>query len=370
MIIGIFLTLASALAVTPTPAPTIQNSRPSVRPTRMLISYIPESARCGEIELGLADVSKTQIFLGWQNAITEPVLVQFRVDETGRPLGIKREVGSNARIGADDVTAALAASRFAAGKARFGCTIKFTPKATVIEEAALVDAFEYSIFPTSGSNQAVFDRLKPVASDCFNYRPEILLLAYPDFKKIAAAPGQFEWSMTQFDINGDGMPVAAQIIAGSGNRLLDEASVAAVRKSRFGDNAKTVCLYPYWRAPSKLAAPEIPANDAYRPVDADCPPDIKWATRDAATYPNRFNGRNIEGWATIVFDVAFSGGTGNVRIAASEPATEFGEAGAEVIKLRKVVNGGKAMTGCVERVRFIMDPDRPFGTQDSIRDGK
>lgn len=370
MIIGIFLILTSALAVTPTPPPTFQISQPSVRPPRTLVSYIPETARCGAIELGLADVSKTQIFLGWQNAPNAPVMVQFRIDENGRPLGIKREVGSNASIGADDVTAALAASRFATGKAQFGCSIKYIAKATDISEAALADVFEYTVFPTNGRNQAVVDRVKPVGSDCFGAGPETLLRAYPEFKKTVAAAGRFDWSMTQFDIDHDGKPVAAKTIAGSGNRSLDQASVAAVNKSRFGTAAKKVCLYPYWRAPDKLAAVEMLANDAFRSDDADCPHDVKWATRDAATYPYRFKRRNIEGWATIVFDVAPWGGTGNVRIAASEPAMEFGEAAAAVIKLRKVENGGQAMVGCVERVRFVMDPNRPEGTQDSISDGK
>ena len=370
MTVSIFVILNSALVFTPPPPPTIQDSPPLLRPAQALISYVPEFAHCGEIKLGLADVSKTQIFLGWKNAVAEPVLVQFRIDENGRPLGIKREVGTHASIGTDDVTAALAASRFAAGKARFGCTIKYVPKVNAIEEAPLADAFEYSVFPTSGRSQAVFDRVKPVGSDCFNDRPKILLRAYPDSKKTVSASGRFDWSMTQFDINHDGKPVAAQTIAGSGNQSLDEASVAAVRKSRFGNEAKMVCLYPYWHAPEKLAAPETPENEAFRPENATCPLDVKWATRDAATYPNRFNRRNIEGWATIIFDVAPWGATGNVRIAAAEPATEFGEAGAAVIRLRKVENGGQAMIGCVERVRFRMDPNRPAGTQDSINDGK
>jgi hypothetical protein len=369
MIIGTFLSLASALAVSASPQATFDLSPVSQDPKQVLISYAPESARCDKVELALTDVVKTQIYIAWQHTASEPVVVQFRVDENGRPLGIKREGSVYASIGTDDVTAALAASRFAAGKARFGCSIKFAPKAAAIKDAALIDAFEYSVFPTSGRKQAVFDRIKSAASNCFDDRPDTLLRAYPDFTKIDALPGRFNWSMTQFDIGGDGKPASPKTIASSGNRMLDKASVEAVGKSRFGSAAKTACLYPYWRAPSRLAAPETPANEVYRPTNADCPLDVKWATKDPVAYPTRFNRRNIEGWAIIAFDVAPWGGTGNVQIAASEPALEFGEAAAAVIRQRKVDNGGKAMTGCVERVRFVMDPNRPFGTQDSLREG-
>lgn len=369
------LVAAQIVAVDPSPTAEIVRvpSPPAPPPIRssaqnVLIQFVPESAKCSDGPLAVSEFFNSSVVFAPIRPATAPseVDVTFRIDENGRPLGIVKSSAGQHFLWTSDVTPSIAASRFDRGKPRFGCTVRYAPRISEIADVSLSSVFEYSIFPNGGKPRAIFDRLKPEGSTCFNSPPAVLTRAYPDFAKIPATPGRPDWSMTQFDVNASGKPVNLRTVGGSGNDQLDKASRDAVARSQFAKGAKQGCLYPYWREAGIIAAPEIPDEDAFKAENASCPKKFVWATRNPAIYPDRFRKRNIEGWAIIVFDVAPWGNTGNVRIAAAEPSAEFGLAAEQVVKLRKVENRGEALTGCVEKVRFVMNPNLPEGTQDSI----
>jgi hypothetical protein len=359
MISKLYFALFSTFQVTTVPSPPVINVTPpqAIAPAKnLMIHYTAESAKCSDGTLDLSAFMDSSVALDVirQNTLLQEVEIAFRIDETGRALGIARSSTDQYSASIADIAPVVAAARFNPGKARFGCTVKYVSRASEIPEASLKAAFEYLIFPNMGRQQAVFDRVKPENSTCFNGAPAVLTRSYPDFSKVPATPGRNDWSMTQFDINASGKPVNVRTVGGTGNNDLDRASRDAVARSKFAKEATKGCLYPYWRVAGTVAAPASPEDDAFRPEHANCPKEIEWATQNPATYPDRFRKRYIEGWAVIVFDVAPWGSTGNVRIAAAEPAAEFGIAAKQVVEVRKVKNAGQGYTGCVERVRFRM----------------
>lgn len=359
MISKLYFALFSTISFSTIPPPPVINVMPpqAIAPAKnMLIYYTAESAKCADGTLDVSAFMDSSVALEVirPNTLLQEVEIAFRIDETGRALGITRTSTNQYSASIADIAPVVAAAPFNPGKARFGCTVKYVSRASEIPEASLSAVFEYSIFPSLGRQQAVFDRVKPEGSTCFNGAPVVLTRSYPDFSKVPATPGRADWSMTQFDINAAGKPVNLRTVGGTGNNDLDKASRNAVARSQFAKEAKKGCLYPYWRVAGTVAAPDSPDNDAFRPENANCPKEIKWATQNPATYPDRFRKRYIEGWAIIVFDVAPWGSTGNVRIAAAEPAAEFGIAAKQVVEVRKVKDAGQGYTGCVESVRFRM----------------
>lgn len=358
MISKLYFAIFSTIQFATVPPPPVINVTPPPASTQfknMLIHYTAESAKCSD---GMLDVSafmdsSVALTIVRPNTLLPEVEFSFRIDETGRTLGITRTSTDQHSVSID-IAPVVAAARFNAGKARLGCTVKYVSHASEIPEASLKAAFEYSIFPNMGRQQAVFDRVKPEGSTCFNGPPAVLTRSYPDFSKVPATPGRTDWSMTQFDIDASGKPVNLRTVGSTGNIVLDKASRDSVARSQFAKEAKKGCLYPYWRVAGTVDAPDLPEEDAFRPENANCPKEIEWATQNPATYPERFRKRYIEGWAVIVFDVAPWGNTGNVRIAAAEPAAEFGIAAKQIVEVRKVKDAGQGYTGCVERVRFRM----------------
>ncbi|MGB5077066.1 MAG: hypothetical protein WBO17_06270 [Sphingorhabdus sp.] len=69
------------------------------------------------------------------------------------------------------------------------------------------------------------------------------------------------------------------------------------------------------------------------------------------TFPGNWQRRMIEVWGVILFDVAPWGGTGNLRIVASEPATEFGKMARRIVQAAKLAPSTSGLSGCVEIVR-------------------
>lgn len=365
MLSKLFVTLFSTTQFATVPSPpviTISPPTSNVAPARnMLVQFVAESGKCSDETLDTAAFLKSNVALIPVRPNDPPnnVDIEFRIDENGRALGVTKTGADKFASWTSDIAPAVAASRFTPGKSRFGCTVKYVPHISEIADAPLNTVFEYSIFPNMGNQRPIFDRLKPDGATCFNSAPAVLTRAYPDFTKIPATPGQTDWSMTQFDIDASGKPVNLRTVGGTGSNALDKTSRDAIARSEFAKEPKTGCLYPYRRVAGTLAAPEFPEEDAFRSENANCPKDIIWATHHPATYPVRFRKRYIEGWAIIVFDVAPWGSTGNVRIAAAEPAADFGVAAKQVVELRKVKDPGQGFTGCVERVVFKMGKPQP-----------
>jgi TonB family protein len=289
--------------------------------------------------------------------VGQNITMRFRIDETGRVLGLKRNP-SGYRLMAD-LAPSLAASKFAPGAPRNDCSIVYEQKRTSIADADLPEIINYSITPPRRAPKELFDRITPAGADCNVQRPAVLLRAYPDFDSIPATVGRMDWSMVKFDIAASGKPVKLSVYATTGNKALDKASIEAVAKSRFAKGGKQGCLYPYWRRGGTLEAPPSKELTAYRSEDSTCRQTVDWKFQPPLVYPDNFRRRDIEGWAVISFDVAPWGATGNVKIVAAEPAEEFGEAARQIVVGSLKEPSGQGFSNCVTRVRYEIAANIP-----------
>jgi hypothetical protein len=90
----------------------------------------------------------------------------------------------------DVLAPALAASRFAAGGKRTGCTITYTPRVTPLGQAPVADLIAYSLSPESGPlPQEGWARTRREGKCDTRPVPQPLLRALPDFRKLPATPG-------------------------------------------------------------------------------------------------------------------------------------------------------------------------------------
>ena len=293
---------------------------------------------------------------------TLPIDLTFRIDAEGRPLSIARVErqgfsGPHLYHPSEDVLPAFAAWRFAGGRARTGCRLRFDPVAVPIGEASVSLLRRYRVAPhMGGSNEAaVFRRIHAPDSNCIEGGiPQVRMRAFPAFETVPQAPGTWSYSMTGFDIDRAGQPVRVQLLESGGNAVLDRQALAAIRRSRFAPAARHGCTYPYYRqSTTVVAAPAAPDEATFRPKDAQCP-ETALTFPAPLRFPAGFERRRIEGWAIIGYDVAPWGVTGNVRVLAAEPVAAFGEQAQRVIQSAHQAAAGTGRTGCVDIVRFVM----------------
>jgi len=362
---GIFLIMitilfASALPVvqvpTISPPPVVTTISDNERATRLrnIVVLKPVSGQCGDGVLDFSRIERPIADLLWStdSNLDQLVSMSFRIDESGRPLGIKRDPAAYGM--AEDLAPSLAASRFAPGVARDGCAIVYRPKRSSIADADPSDLIGYSIFGRARSPKEVFDRIMPASLDCNTQRPAVLLRAFPDFEKIPATAGRFDWSMVQFDVDASGKPVRLSTFGTTGNKALDRASLQAAAQSRFAKGAKQGCIYPYSRKGGTLAAPQSKELDAYRSEDSNCPQTVTWKNQPALVYPESFRKRSIEGWAIIAFDLAPWGAVGNARVIAAEPAAEFGASAQRIVVGSSTAPTTQGFSNCLTKVRYTM----------------
>jgi TonB family protein len=300
--------------------------------------------------------------IGLAGARTRPVDLTFRIDAVGRPLGIARVeqqgfTGPQLFHSSEDVLPAFAAWRFAGGNPQTGCRIRFDAVAVPVTQAPASLLRRYYVSPHRRSDDAaiVFRRIHAPNTNCIETGvPQVRMRAFPAFENIPQAPGTWSYSMTEFDIDRRGKPVRVRLLESGGNPVLDQESLAAVRKSRFAPAARQGCTYPYYRASTTaMTAPPSPDQAAFRPKDAQCP-ETALTFSMPLRFPAGFDRRRIEGWAIIGYDVAPWGETGNVRVLAAEPAAAFGERAQQVIRSGRQAAAGTGRTGCVDIVRFVM----------------
>ena len=353
---------AIASAAVSTPPPIIVQTPPIDSSARhqVILTLKPGEARCadGVLDISGIETPVPQYVWGLDQTNDKTITYNFRVDERGRALGITRNITNASNYQLNDIAPSLAASQFAEGKARNQCSITYTAIRRKIAEADRDALIQYSVFANSRPPVEIFKQLSPAGSSCFERPPSVLVRAFPDFEKVPTAAARLSWSMVQFDIDANGKPVSIGTHATSGSRALDKAALEAVSKSRFGKAAKRGCLYPYWQRGKTLAAPNGPEINSYRPSVATCPVDIDWESKPASVYPDNFRRRNIDGWAIISFDVAPWGATGNIKVVAAEPSSEFGDAASNLIRGAKVAISGQGYSNCLERVRYAMDSGR------------
>ncbi|RXZ35665.1 TonB family protein [Sphingomonas desiccabilis] len=342
--------------VVPLNTASSQSFSPPQPPSWQLVAWMPGEVRCGGTAIAAAGVRRPFTAIRWGTGHATPAAAtyRFRIDAAGRPLSIRRE--GMAAPWSEDVAPSLAASRFAAGAPQADCTIRYTLRATPPEETPVGDLISYSLTPQSGKLPPDgWARIQsPTASCLAEPRPRPLVAAYPNFDTLPATPGVKHWTMVAYDQDSRGRPIHVRTTQGTGSAALDRAAVRAMRKSRFTGGATTGCLYPYWRAPITLAAPEPPAQDALRPVDGNCPHSDDWTTPPTLRYPAAYQRRAIEGWAVVAFDVASWGELGNLRVLASEPTADFGEQAIHVLRSARKPASATGRSGCVDRVIFKM----------------
>jgi TonB family protein len=357
-------TASAALAQNPPPPPVFA---PHAAPSeRAMLAWMPGEVRCGGEAISATMMRRPLVTLAWpyQN---QPASVgyRFRIDETGRPLSIKRSDSVHIPQ-TDDIAPSLAAARFDRGAARADCEITYAQRRTSLETAPIEDLISYSLNPIAGDlPKAGWDRIKPVGTTCLDApRPQPLTQVFPDFNKVASTPGVRDWSMVAYDQDTDGKPTNVRIDHGTRNAALNTASVEAIKDSTYSGGARIGCRYPYWRAPGRMAAPPTPDPETLRPAGSTCPTNGDWATRPALVYPEAYRRRSIEGVAIIAFDVASWGETGNFRVLASEPSEAFGQQAISMIRAAKKAPSQMGQVGCIERLRFVMaqaDTEVPNG---------
>jgi TonB family protein len=312
------------------------------------------TTRCGGEPVAATQGPSPLPTLGWSGTRDAPLRATFRIDATGRPLGIHREAR---RFGQDmgDMLPALAAARFATGVARNACSIVFTPDQLPVDDVPLAIAMAYTLFPTgSPAPEGLWRRIRPADTSCFEPAPAQLNRAYPDFTTIAGQRGRPLWSMVGYDIDADGKPVRIHTVSGSRSNALDAASRRAVKQSRFGKGARHGCLYPYWRIADPLPAPEPPARESMPAQPEACKALGAWVRAPRLVYPDEYRRRGIEGWAILSYDVAPWGALGNIKVIAAEPTADFGEAALNMFTGLSRNPSGTGASGCVERVRYVM----------------
>lgn len=322
----------------------------------MLIGYDP-AFLCdgGSIERVLVVAPEDAI--GWAGAVIPRLSVTFtfNIDIEGRPLGISRTGAGQPFYGETaDLAPALAATRFAAGQARKGCTAVFTPKQVTIASAPVEQLARYAAMPHSVRVPAIWTALKPANSTCTN-RPRPRTIRYPDFTGLTETPGLPDYIALYYDVDAAGIPQNIRTITSSANAEFDRRAIDSIARSEFVPGAPvTGCLSSFAKGPrASMVPPAIPENRSLQPGVA-CRNEPKWVSKPPLVFPRNFSRRAIEGWAIIGFDVAPWGGTGNVRVLASEPAAEFGDAALRIIQGAKKPESDRGLSGCTERVRFVI----------------
>jgi TonB family protein len=327
---------------------------------RVLVTWSASEAQCGGAPIAIGPLVRRPLNnLAWSTQPNlKPLTYRFEVDAAGRPLSIER-IGSDFVPYSDDLAPALAASQFAGG-AKASCQITYTPKTMSLAEAPIGDLISYTISPIGGAlPREGWARIKP-AGDCAKaglVAP--LLSAFPDYARIPGTPGIHEWALVGYDIDRQGKPTKVHIISSNGNAALAKASAKAMQGWKFADGPRTGCIYAYRRNPLTLAAPPAPEEAPFHPADATCEEPHKWTRPLSLQFPENYRRRMIEGWAVVRYDVAPWGAVGNLKVLASQPSEDFGKQAVIMLQNAAMPASSRGMTGCVDRVRYVLDHNAP-----------
>lgn len=198
------LILAAALAA-PQAAPPPIISVPSVprapESGQWLLHWTmsPVLCRAGGSQPPVMAAEPRRTVLYWTGNGRGSATFDFRIDASGRPLSIVRRGSAYLQDG-EDVAPALAATRFAAGAARTGCVVTFTPDVSSVTGAPLHDVIATFMTPRTTPPRSIWDRIH-AGGDCGDPAPQALLRAFPDFKALPDQPGYVSWTLIGFDVS-------------------------------------------------------------------------------------------------------------------------------------------------------------------------
>jgi TonB family protein len=350
---NVAILVAASLAFVPQPGET---------PPPQLLTLQPGEARCdGGPQAVVRAEPPLPVALEYPNMVigTGALRLRFRIDSTGRPLGIALAEPASAPGDIRDLVPAFATWQFAPGAERAGCEIVFQPVVTPFREADRQDLDRLLALGQASPRlrEAAGAHLALPGSDCAE-EPYIRLRAYPAFDEIAQPPGTMSYSRTAFDIDARGRPVRVRLLGSSGNAELDRQSLAAVRRSRYAPGARRGCTYQYWRRNARaLAAPPAPPVDSFTSDRSTCPAqEERWEQLPVLTFPQEFLARGIEGWAILRYDLASWGAVGNIKVIAAEPAARFGAQAELILRGAKAKPSPAGATGCIQRILFRLPP--------------
>ncbi|WP_083672209.1 TonB family protein [Sphingomonas montana] len=344
---------------------------PSAAPTYDLVSFVPGPVRCD-----LAAVRPERVVTPFDTSTARYArptgllrprpaagvrMFDFAIDTAGRPVTIRQRPPAPEHFGDDgDLAPALAAWRFPAGAARTACTVGFAVTTTPIDRAPVASLARLLAGPTVGpAGATAFARLKPAGTTCYDPpRANVRSMNYPPFERFTEPNGDWNHIYLSYDINAAGKPVAVRTIASSGNAAFDAAARAALARNRYEPGVRSGCLMRYHSGSAPMPEPAASAAPVAT-KGPDCPADLRQVMTlpPGRPYPPGFMRRGITGSATVRFDVASWGKTGNVTVLTAEPAEAFGRTARMMIEQATIVPSPSGYRGCVSTVRFRL-PDR------------
>ena len=293
-----------------------------------------------------------------------PIRFRFRIDADGRPLGIgQADAPADPRLDVRDLAPALAAWRFAPREAT-ACEVSFEVRLDSVETADDSLLYRYAALnrmqiPGSGGGALVrqaFARLQLPGSTCATDPVPRDPIVLPT-RAIPEVPGGISYSFFSYDVDASGRPVHIRLLSSSGNRALDLQGDVALGRARFPAQARSGCLYYFYRySGEKVPPPPVPPAADFQPSAARCEDDVRRRVAQLfrMQFPIEFIRRPAEGWAIFAFDVAASGALRNVRIVASEPAARFGEEVLRAASEVRLADVAGPRHGCVSRARFVL----------------
>jgi TonB family protein len=346
--------LIGAGQVPPAPSP----------PDRTLVQYVRTALSCGGVAVEpTEDVTPFgEVWYAPQPNAAGTRTLRFHIDAEGRAVGIDAVSALPAWTGGTaDLAPSLAATGFAKGALRQDCTAVYRRVETRLRDASATDLARYWATPhrdNNGFDRAVYEALLPKGSDCDRNWPEPEALHFPFYERFPQRRGTVAALVLRFDLDAKGRTRNVAPVVGSGNAAFDRAAAQAVAHSKYQAGPRTGCIVRFNRRPVQpIPAPAAP--DVARFASSDCKTLPDWKTMPPLTFPEPFNRRNLEGWAIIGFDVAPWGATGNLKVLASEPAAEFGEAAKGIVARATLPESKLGRSGCAEIVRFVIRPGGP-----------
>ncbi len=296
------------------------------------------------------------------------ITLSFAIDPTGRPLGIRREANAapdgSAYGDSSDLEPALAVSTFPAGAAQQGCQIAYSQKTVTPYQATPSQMVEALAGPSARIvSGPVRKLLTEAGSTCMEVAPRPRVLYYPAFDTIPGDPGHRGTIAYRYDVDDEGVPTNVRQIHNGASDAAAAAAGDAIRQSRFAPHAKKGCLFITTHLPeAMLEAPAAPEIEGLRPGDATCPSPLKDILHvGVVPFPEPFRRRSVLGWAIVRFDIAPWGEIGSVKALAAEPAAGFGAQAEGVVRAARADASKSGYSGCVTRVIFKLDSDRPIG---------
>ncbi|RAK52917.1 energy transducer TonB [Phenylobacterium deserti] len=346
----------AAPAPPPLPVPPIVDRH--TQPERALLGFAPPppAVTCAEGAPRRLSGNRFSPAPSWMpagEAAPRQETFLFRIDPSGRPLGIRAATPRR-----DDQTepleATLAAWRFEASNAGFtGCA--YTVEGRVhLPTLAPADLLRQAVAERTwrGRDEWRLRQLIGSAGCGPNTAPAPRITHHPDYAAVQKLPGRPQWSLESFDVSTQGRPHHVVHIADSGAPDLRRRSERAVRASRWESKEAVGCLMTYYAPPAPLPAPPMPQRTGYERPGDSCEEDVDLSFRTPIPYPKAAEGRRIEGWALMRFDVAPWGEVGSIEVLASEPTSAFGLMASNYLRMAKASNPSTGRKGCIVPVRF------------------